>query len=81
MTKTYTRNMASATIPPNRLRLLREAQGLRAEQLAVEFDVSKETVLYWERENIPSKWLRPLAAYFRVSVEHLMGDGEPLEAA
>lgn len=74
--------MASATTtPPNRLRLLREAQGLRAEQLAVEFDVSKETILYWERENIPSKWLRPLAAYFRVSVEHLMGDGDAVEAA
>jgi transcriptional regulator with XRE-family HTH domain len=61
---------------PNRLRLLRESDDLSHEALAVEFGVTKETIQYWEQKNIPSKWLRPLANRFRVSVDFLLGDGE-----
>lgn len=68
--------MSNTTPTPNRLQRLRESAEQSPEEIAVKFGVSKETVVYWERENIPSKWLRPLASHFRVSIDFLLGDGE-----
>lgn len=61
---------------PNRLRRLREAQGESPEQLAVEFGVRAQSVEYWERVNIPSNRIAPLARHFGVTADHLLGMDE-----
>lgn len=59
--------------PPNRLRELREAQGLRLEHLALEFDVSTKTIERWEREGIPNlAKANKLAKHFSVSTAFLL---------
>lgn len=66
--------------PPNRLRELREAAGLRKEHLAIEYDVSVTTIERWESGEIPGKHLRPLAKQFAVSVSFLLRDDLPVAA-
>lgn len=61
-------------IRANRLRELREAQGLLRVDLAAEFRVSEKTVQRWEEGEIPTKVLRAVAKRFSVSVSHLICD-------
>lgn len=60
----------------NRLRELRQAQGLSKEQLAIEVGVAKETIDRWERGvyDIPIQHARALAKRFSVSLSWLLRD-------
>jgi transcriptional regulator with XRE-family HTH domain len=66
--------MNTTTIPPNRLRELREAAHESRERLAADLGVTKETVGNWERDNIPTWWLMPIAERYGVTVGHLLRD-------
>ena len=68
--------MAETAQRSNRLRELREVEGLGRSELAVEFGVESETIIRWEKGDIPTKWLRPLAARFGVSISHLLCDDQ-----
>lgn len=59
----------------NKLRELRKAKGLTQEKMGKEVDVSKLTVINWEKEThqIKSDKAQQLAEYFGVSVGYLLG--------
>lgn len=59
----------------NKLRELRKAKGLTQEKMGKEVDVSKLTVINWEKEThqIKPDKAQQLAEYFGVSVGYLLG--------
>ena len=63
----------------NRLRELREARGVTKTWLARKINVHYNTLTNWEsgRVAIPATSLVELSAYFGVSIEYLLGAGEP----
>ena len=74
----------NGTVPvPNRLRELRDARGLTRRALAIELDVTEQTIFRWEtsRQGIPDERKIEFARYFDVSVAELMGwpEGRPPE--
>ncbi len=60
-----------------RLKELRKARGLTQRELAAELHTSRNTILRYEaRTREPSvTMLVRMAAYFRVSLEELLGEG------
>jgi transcriptional regulator with XRE-family HTH domain len=74
------RSVHTATL--TRLSELRQARGLKRHELAIQFGVDPSTIHRWERVGPPRDHLPRVAAFFGVTVEHLMGwDGEPQAAA
>ena len=61
--------------PRNRLKELRERDGLSRAAVAVHVGVGEQQVRRWEDEEllVPTKYLPALTELFRVSVEMLMG--------
>jgi len=57
----------------NRLKRLREAQGLSRQELANELLVSDRTIRRWEQGSIPERYRERLAKRFGVSLSHLVG--------
>lgn len=67
-------------LPLNRLQELREARSLHLVEVAAVCRVSERTLRRWEATEIavPDSHKPTLAAFFDVSVEHLMGwDRQP----
>lgn len=62
-------------MPANRLRELREEDGLSASELARRIDVHKSTIGRWEtgKVQIPDEQKQKLAEMFKCSVAFLMG--------
>lgn len=69
----------------NRIKELRQANGLKLRHIAVELDVGEPQVSRYERgENtIPTQKAIQLARFFGVSLDYLLGvdEPEPTEAA
>jgi DNA-binding transcriptional regulator YiaG len=68
------------TSPPNRIRELRNARGLRLVHLAAHCDVDQSTAHRWEvgDSQIPDEQKFRIARYLDVTVSHLMGwDQDP----
>ncbi len=67
--------MFSQEIFCQRLRQLRQAKSLTAEQLGKDFEVSKQTVSRWELGDRlpPLDVATALADYFNVSLDYLVG--------
>lgn len=62
-------------LPPNRLRELYEARGLRRSEIAAICKVAERTVHRWEKGEvaIPDEHKLTLAEFFDVEPAHLMG--------
>jgi transcriptional regulator with XRE-family HTH domain len=62
-------------LPANRLRELREARGLKPYDIAARLRVDPSTVWRWETRggSVPDQAKLDLAAFYGVSVAHLMG--------
>ncbi len=67
--------MFSQNIFGQRLRELRQNRQLTLEQLGVEFNVTKQTVSYWEKGDRlpPLDIATTLAKYYAVSLDYLVG--------
>lgn len=69
--------------PPNRIREVREARGLRQAHLAAFLDVDQSTIARWERNDsaIPDPAKLRLAEFLGVAPAYLMGWAEEPVAA
>lgn len=56
-----------------RLRALREARGDSRERVAVDLDVSLDTIRRWEQDGPPMHRINDVASHFKVSPAYLMG--------
>lgn len=67
--------MFSQNIFGQRLRELRQKRQLTLEQLGTEFNVTKQTVSYWEKGDRlpPLDIATALAKYYAVSLDYLVG--------
>ena len=67
--------MFSQNIFGQRLRELRQSRQLTLEQLGAEFNVTKQTVSYWEKGDRlpPLDIATALARYYAVSLDYLVG--------
>lgn len=67
--------MFSQKILGQRLRELRQEKQLTLEQLGMKFDVTKQTVSYWEKGDRlpPLDIVTALAEYYDVSLDYLAG--------
>lgn len=71
------------TLPPNRLRELREAAGLKPYDIAAQLRVDQSTVYRWENglSPIPDGAKLDLAERYGVTASYLMGWPEKAEEA
>ena len=68
-------------LPPNRLRELREAKGLKPHELAVKLGVDPSTVYAWERRGgLDDETKLWLANFYGVTPAYLMGWPEQVAA-
>lgn len=68
------------SLPPNRLREMREQAGLKVYDIAAMVRRDPSTVLAWERSEsqVPDQIKLQLAAYYNVTAAYLMGwEDEP----
>lgn len=73
--------MFSQNIFGQRLRELRQKRQLTLEQLGAEFNVTKQTVSYWEKGDRlpPLDIATALAKYYAVSLDYLVGLSDDLK--